>query len=71
MSYSQQLPCPNCGSIIIFDAKLFVAGMNFNCSNPDCHTSVSISPKSLNQAKEVLDNYESQKQSILQKSHVN
>lgn len=71
MTKSQQLPCPNCGSMILFDAKLFVTGMSFSCSNPTCHTSVNISPTSLEQAKDVLDNYESQKQTILQKSHSN
>ncbi|WP_438464191.1 hypothetical protein [Marinomonas sp. PE14-40] len=69
MPYQQQIPCPHCQSVILFDAKLFVSGMRFRCSNPDCNTSISISPTSLNQAKDVFENYESQKQTILQKSH--
>ncbi|WP_131470981.1 hypothetical protein [Marinomonas sp. MED121] len=69
MPYQQQLPCPHCHSVILFDAKLFVSGMRFCCSNPDCHTSISISPSNLEKAKHLVEDFESKKQKILQHSH--
>lgn len=71
MTHSQQIHCPHCQSAIYFDAKLLVSGMNFKCSNPDCLTSISISQQSLEPAKELIENYETKKQNILQLSHQN
>ncbi len=40
------IPCPVCGTRIPFEVKTLLAGVSFDCPNPECNSSIGISAES-------------------------
>ncbi|MAY43107.1 MAG: hypothetical protein CMI05_12440 [Oceanospirillaceae bacterium] len=53
-----EIQCPDCGGKIFIDAKLLLQGSSFNCSNPDCGASVSLSQSSYQVANNAMEEFE-------------
>lgn len=53
-----EIQCPNCGGKILIDTKLLLQGTSFNCTNPDCDASVSLSQSSYQVASNAMDEFE-------------
>lgn len=61
MDYSE-IQCPSCGGKILIEAKLLLQGGSFNCSNPDCDASVSLSQSSYQMANNAMEEFEKLKE---------
>lgn len=44
MKGEQQIPCPACTTMVPFDARQLLLGVNFEC--PNCHASIGLAADS-------------------------
>lgn len=44
MKVEQQIPCPVCSTMIPFDSRQLLLGVNFECRN--CHVTIGLAPES-------------------------
>jgi len=51
-----QIPCPDCGTPILFDTKLLIAGSQFQC--PNCPVSISLSSTSTSTVSNAMAEFE-------------
>ena len=53
-----EIQCPDCGGKIFIEARLLLQGASFNCSNPDCDASVSLSQSGYQVANSAIEEFE-------------
>ena len=53
MTNTQQMPCPNCNSVIEFNVRMLLQGSSFSCSN--CNAKISLSSEGKEQAVESMN----------------
>jgi len=71
MSVKTEINCPDCQSPIIIESSLLLAGQSFKCSNPKCHTSISLSLSETQKVAQAFNKFEEIRQdAVEQAQHV-
>lgn len=55
MNLNQTIQCPVCNGPINFNVQALISGASFECR--DCKAVIKISPSSMNQVKQVYENF--------------
>lgn len=63
--------CPDCGSPIPVESTLLLAGQKFECPNPQCGTSIALSPADTDKVAAAISEFENLKEHALQQSKQN
>lgn len=63
--------CPDCNAPIPVESTLLLAGQKFDCPNPHCGTSISLSPADTEKVATAINEFKNLKENALQQSRQN
>ena len=58
MSVQSQIACPDCGSPIVIESSLLLAGQSFSCSNEKCSVSISLAASETEKVSNAFQQFE-------------
>lgn len=62
MSIQTKISCPDCNNDIYLDSLLLFSGSSFQCTNPQCNVSISLSQFDIPKVSEAFDKFDKIKQ---------
>lgn len=66
MSVKTEINCPDCHSLILIESTLLLGGQSFKCSNPNCHTSISLSLSEKDKVTQAFNKFENIRQNAVE-----
>ncbi|BFM48712.1 hypothetical protein [Marinomonas sp. THO17] len=68
MSVKTEIKCPDCQSPIFIESNLLLAGQSFKCSNPNCHTSISLSLSETQKVAKAFNEFQQIRQNAVEQA---
>lgn len=66
MNDHSEIQCPVCGGKILIDTKQLLQGGSFNCTNPSCDASASLSSSSFQVANNAVNEFKKLKEKSIE-----